>query len=284
MPRKKKGKTKRRKSTTSVESTVSTTSTTEKNNDTSTKKTTRRRRRTSKKKIDVDSMAKSIYKEIITALALDYLDLDEKLQIEIAKEVISLISSMSQSYSSRSAILHRASRLKEKLGPVISSVILANKKELREEELEYVIYHGGRAILPYLSDLYDLCKRLGRDDLISLLRELWEKEGHPLPVRCPFCGFASVTPSFECIICGRVIDEVTVKEQIGFTDLFELFLEIADVEELKKVSEDKAIAYNPKYGLKPATRGTTEGYEYILPLDEDEIYKLKLKLLAKSLS
>jgi len=240
-----------------------------------------RRRRV--KRVDVDSMAKSIYKEVILTLGIDHLNLDEKIQLEIAKEIISLITSMSRSYTSKSAILHRVSRLKERLGPVISSVILANKNKLTEEELEYIVYYGGRAILSRIGELYEMCKSYGRDDLVSLLRELWDKEGHPLPIRCPYCGFSSITPAFECIVCGRIVDEAIVKEQIGFSDLFEIFLSIADVDALRKVSEDKAIAYNPKYGLRPISRRLTDSYEYILPLNEEELYKLKLKLLAKSL-
>lgn len=248
--------------------------------------TTRRRtsrRRRARKEVNVDSIAKSIYKEIISTLCIDHLNLDEKVQIEIAKEVVSLITSMSQSYTSKTAILQRVSKLKERLGPIISSVILANKRELSQEELEYIIHYGGRALLPHMSELYELCKKSNRDDLINILRELWDKEGHPLPIKCPFCGFASVTPSFECLICGRVVDESTVKEQIGFNDLFDLFLELSDIETLRKVCEDRAVAYNPKYGLKPVSKEVQEGYQYVIPLSEDELYKLRLKMLAKSL-
>jgi len=50
---------------------------------------------------------------------------------------------------------------------------------------------------------------------------LWERYGKPLPVRCPYCGFAAVTPDLSCMVCGRSVDEEDLKEYIDLKGLLQ---------------------------------------------------------------
>lgn len=60
--------------------------------------------------------------------------------------------------------------------------------------------------------LYRLLK--GSPHALEYLKGLWERYGSPTPVRCPVCGFMSIAPDLQCVICGASPKEEEVKASI----------------------------------------------------------------------
>ncbi len=135
------------------------------------------------------------------------------------------------------AVLKKIKRYRDKVSALISVMLLENLKNLNEEQLEFIVQSGGQLIVPEISRLYALLKKIGRNDLISYLEYVWEKYGRPSPVRCPKCGFRAIMPDFTCHICGHVVNEEYVRRELNFKEKFKMYVEQASVAELRDVME-----------------------------------------------
>jgi len=230
----------------------------------------KRKRRSRRKhvKIDAKSIAEALTDEIIEALGIGYLDLNDKEKREIAIAVVEELTSSISYKPSKSALLTRISRLRIRLAPLISEKLLELRKELSEDMLDYVVNYGGPVAAANVRRLYNEAKRSGREDLIGVLRSVWETYGRPLPVKCPNCGFsARITPE-------------ELKEAIDFESLLEMFIDIATLDDVKRLEENQAIIYDPEEGLK-TRRGPLERIQYVIPLSKSELDTIIHKIEEK---
>ena len=189
--------------------------------------------------------------------------------VEVLRPIVESIADMYSSRPSKDQILTRLMRAQDKLQEVIALYILESREELDEAQLEYIVYNAsGQALARHIPRLYMLAKRLGRDDLIEVLRGKWLESGMATPYQCPVCGFYALTPMLSCIVCGAEVDEHEYKEFIGFRDLLQEFVERVGPEELREVLAEKRVAYDGNMLLPPseARRGLM-----LLPLDEEEV-------------
>jgi ribosomal protein L37E len=154
------------------------------------------------------------------------------------------------------AVMRKIKRYRDKVYPVIALRLLENIREPSQDQLEFIIQNGGPSIIGEIDRLYRLAKKMGREDLIGYLSYVWEKYGRPTPVRCPRCGFRAVMPDYTCLVCGYVVSEDYVREQLGFDEKFRIYVEQASVAELRDVlelgyvlvGEDGVVS--PRYGFK----------------------------------
>lgn len=102
-------------------------------------------------------------------------------------------------------------------------MLLDRGKPLTLEQLELVVSYAPQLAGRAAPVLYREAKRLGADHVIEALRSLWLRYGRPTPIKCPRCGFNSVTPDLSCIICGASLEEEEVKETIGFSSMLRAF-------------------------------------------------------------
>lgn len=86
--------------------------------------------------------------------------------------------------------------------------------EITPELAELAVYRAPELAGRAAPMLYGLLK--GSPHALSYLRGLWERYGMPTPVKCPRCGFMSITPDLQCVICGASPREEEVKASIGF--------------------------------------------------------------------
>ncbi len=254
--------------------------------------TGKRKRRSRRKhvKIDTKSIAETLTDEIIEALGIGYLDLNDKEKREIALAVVEELTSSINYKPSKATLLSRISRLRIRLAPLISEKLLELRKKLSEDVLDYIINYGGPVVVANVRRLYNEAKRRGREDLIGVLRSAWETYGRPLPVKCPNCGFSAIQPNLICFVCGRKITPEELKEAIDFESLLEMFVDIATLDDARRLEENQAIIYDPEEGLK-TRRGPLERIQYIIPLTKTELntivhkieekYKPKPKIIAE---
>jgi len=231
-------------------------------------------------KIDARSIAETLTDEIIEALGIGYLDLSEREKREIAIAVVEKLTSSISYKLSKVALLSRISRLRTRLAPLISEKLLELRRELSDDILDYVVNYGGPVVVANVRRLYNEAKRRGREDLISVLRSTWETYGRPLPVKCPNCGFSAIQPNLICFVCGRRIIPEELKEAIDFESLLEMFIDIATLDDVKRLEENQAIIYDPEEGLK-TRRGPLERIQYIIPLTKSELDTIVHKIEEK---
>ena len=93
---------------------------------------------------------------------------------------------------------------------------------------------------------------------------------------CPYCGFKALTPSLECIVCGKSIDDKILKEIIGFDLLFSEFLERCSEAELKALLDLGIVFFNSKEGL--TLKPVPGDLNYPIYLDSKDMSRIRKKL------
>ncbi len=200
-----------------------------------TKKKRRRRRR--HKTIDLDSLAEQYKEYVIEALGISYLELPQRVLDEISKEVVNAVVTSTSYKPSVDTIVKRINRYRKQLYKIVSAKILESIDKLTIDQLEFVIGNGEEVLIQYIQDLYKLAKKYNREDLVSMLQFVWEKYGRPTPIQCPKCGFRTIMPDYGCMVCGYVVSENYIREQLNFEERFIEFIKTASVAQLRDIMD-----------------------------------------------
>jgi len=234
----------------------------------------RARRKSKRREIDVESLAEEYFNDLYSYLGLDTLGVERQVAVKIIGEVLSMLYEGASSKPALDAVLKKIRRFRDSVNAVIAKWLLETVKEPTPEQLEFIVTSGGRLVVPEISRLFSIIKKTGRADLLSHLEALWEKYGHPTPVRCPKCGFRAVMPDYSCAVCGYVVSDEYVKRELNFAEKFKEYISRASVAELRDVAdlgfvllgEDGVV--NPRYGHKLLAEGK---YLYTVYLKQQEI-------------
>lgn len=174
------------------------------------------RRTRSRPRVNPEQVLESIVDELVSRLGLDVLGLNRDEYKEMLRPVIEGILDQYSSRPSREALLSRLEHQAANLYVLASMYVLEKRERLNEDQLEFIVSNAPQVAAKYVSRLYEEAKRLGREDLIPLLRSAWERFGTPSPIPCPRCGFRAVTPDLVCMVCGYELSEREAKEMIDF--------------------------------------------------------------------
>lgn len=215
--------------------------------------------------------------EVVSRLGLDILGLGREDYREILKPVVEGIVSRYSSRPSKEAVTNRIMNIAQHVYALAAAYLLERDRELTEDQVEFVITNAPMIAARYVQRLYSVVKRLGRNDLIPLLRSAWERYGRPSPIACPYCGFRAVTPDLVCIVCGREIRERDVKQAIGFEERLRELVEFYGPMGAREVLEKGYVLLGDT--LKPPSAGG-EGGEIVLHLSRGEKELLRNLLLA----
>ncbi|MCY0868059.1 MAG: hypothetical protein OWQ48_02360 [Desulfurococcus sp.] len=214
---------------------------------------------------DTSRLVEEVLDQVYATLGLDALDVDREVALRIAREIAELAASGYTSKPSLDALLKKIQRNKAVLNELIASRILELVEKPSLRTLEFVIANGGKAIVRDISRLYKLAREQGRDDLIDALRAVWDKHGVKGLVKCPRCGFNSISPDYSCVVCGYVVSEKYVREELGFNEKFKEYLKTASVAELRTILEARLVLADQKWVYPP--RGLSlRGGEALYPI------------------
>jgi hypothetical protein len=178
-----------------------------------------------------------MYSHVYDALGFSQLGLDDEKSRRIILDVLDLVTQGLSSKPDLETVLRRIRRFKPQVNELISLRLLELVEKPTREQLEFIIYNGGRAVVNEVSKLYKLAREYGREDLISALQYAWSKFGIRSPVQCPKCGFNSIMPDYSCFVCGAVVGEKYIREALGFSEKLRLFIETGSVSELRVAVE-----------------------------------------------
>lgn len=230
-----------------------------------------------KRYVDTEEWVSKHLSELISLLGLEFLELNEDEYVVLLTRVVEMLRGESSTLDI-DTIARRFRRNIEYIYPVIARTLLELREKLSAQQLEFVVNYISDAVLGYAPRLYSEAIKLGRNDLVERLREIWRKwwiaKKYPiLPVACPICGFNSLMPDMNCIICGSNISEKQLKEYINFGELLKEFAKSSDIESIKK-----ALSYGYVYvnslGIKvPSEHRDVLDIEVLLSNEEKELLR-----------
>ena len=242
----------------------------------------KKKKKRKKKEINIDALADKMIKEVSEFLGLDTLALPDSLLQDIVREIMHIVIASTSYKPSTDVILKRINRHSEIVNMIIASKMLEKLKDFADEQLEFIVYSGKRMIVTEISRLYRILEKKGREDLLPHLQYVWETYGRPAPIRCPKCGFRSIMPDYSCCICGYVVSEKYLKEQLGFESRFKEYVKEASENELEEildmgfvlVSEDEI--RSPKKRLETGIK-----YYYLVYLRTSDISLIRDELAKR---
>ncbi len=229
-------------------------------------------------RLDPVKLLESIVDDAASRLGLDILGLSREQLIEALRPVIEGLLEQYSSRPSKEAIISRLVASSRHVYVFVSAYLLEKFDKLTPEQLEFVASYGEGVAAKYIPRLYREAKRLGREDLIPMLRTVWEKYGSPTPIACPYCGFRAVTPDLVCMVCGRELSEKEVKKAIDFREKLVEFAELYSPREIEEAVERGYVVVGES--IKPPSARPERG-EVILHLSSDERNLLKSLLVER---
>jgi len=227
----------------------------------------RHRSRRKRKPPTPEPLVEKGFNEIVEALGIGVLGLSDEELREALIEPVAMV--LGASKPSIQALIKRLQRNLSRVYQLIIIYMLEHRDKLSEEQLEFAVAYGDRVLLPYISRLYAEAESRGRDDLVAVLRGVWEKYGKTSPVRCPKCGFRAVDPGLTCRICGYILSEDEAKRQLGFNDLLVMVASTMPREMIEEMIADGAV-YVTMRGVYPLRRARREEPGVVLELTPRE--------------
>lgn len=217
---------------------------------------TRKRRKTWKDHFDTHKFSLEVSRQLLSRLGLDYIGITEEELAVIIEPIIADIASNRSTKPTVDPIANKLSRAKTQLYKIIASSLI-EKEELNPEQIEFIVSYAPELAGKMAPRLYRIARKHKLDHVIEALRHLWMQYGLNMPLQCPICGFNSLTPDLQCIVCGAQPEEKEVKEYNRVRQKLEAW---ARVEHPRLVREaiDTGYIYIDHDGIKPPSMGTSK--------------------------
>ncbi len=238
----------------------------------------RRGRRSWKETFDVKGFATEVAKGLHQRLGLDYIGLTVEELAEILEPMIGELVEARATKPKAEVIVAKLERGKQLLLKAIAAHLLS-RDELTPEQVEFIVANAEELAGRAAPKLYRQAEKHGLDHVVDALRYLWERYGNPLPVKCPRCGFSSLTPDLECIICGARVSEEELKQSIGFREMLLEYARTADKGILREILAAGFIILNGE--LKPPSLRPAGGYSIAIYLSRSEKEEIR-RLLSEA--
>ncbi len=241
-----------------------------------------RRRLSSKRKEmsadEVKALADNILGRVYEALGVDLLGLRPEDIRDLVLDAVTGLAEGRVTKLTEEAALKRIVASKDGLLKAIAAKLLSERKVDSVERLQFVISYlpdvAGRAA----PELYQLARRLGAQDVIDTLRQLWAQYGRPTPIACPRCGFLAVTPELTCMVCGAELSEAEIKRSLNFPKVIE---DLASRLHPRLIEEILAAGYVVVDGDIEPPSMAFQGFKVILHLNREEREVLRKALQAR---
>ena len=234
----------------------------------------------------MDKLVEEVYDSMCALLSLTSdLNIPREVSKQIIREIVEMIASEYSSRPSADTILKKAKRNLPALFEHTVSRLLELLKKPTPQQLEYIILHGSKSLIPEVEKLYKLAMSYERHDLIDQLKYTWNTHGPKGMVECPKCGFNAITPDNSCYVCGYVVTEEYIKKALGFDEKFELYVKTASVAELNETLRYGYVLVSEKGVYYPRSqRARTENpILYSIHLNRSEISKIVEEINSRDL-
>ncbi len=241
-----------------------------------------------KKSINIDSWIDKYIMDFVSLIGLDILGLGKKAYKELLSDIMIELYGSLTSYTNVKTLAKRYLRNRRLLDEVIASRLAMTLDKFTEEQLEFIVYNISDSVLNLAPKIYEEIKRLGRNDLATLLRVKWANawlkiKKTSLPLECPKCGFNAVMPDLTCLVCNSVLKESEVKQHANFLSSFKMFIDDLQCEDLKRLLNYDYVLMNGA-GIKlPWERKEPIDVEIFLSDVEKKLLKEEYKLRCEQM-
>lgn len=218
-------------------------------------------------------------RELHPRLGLDYIGLTVE---ELASMLEPMIDELVEARSTKpkaDTIASRLERGKQVLFKAIA-VHLLEREDLTPEQIDFIIANAEELAGRVAPRLYRYAARHGMEHAVDALRYLWDRYGKPLPLRCPRCGFSSLTPDLECMVCGARVSEEEVKESIGFREMIREYAVSADSALVREILAAGYVILDGE--VRPPSLRPANGYGVVIYLSREEKEELRRILSSKA--
>lgn len=210
----------------------------------------------------------NISNEIVSRFGLDLIGLNSNDIRSLVEEIINSIAESRVTKPSEESLIKKFINMKDQFMKSIAARLVENDEINSRERLEFVITYypelAGRAT----PKLYQLAKKFNAIDLIDNLRQLWNTYGKPTPIRCPVCGFNSVTPDLVCVICGSILDEKDIKKDIDFKNQVLKLKSVYSKKLIEEIINSGYVIFDGE--IKPPSLQEKDKISIVLHLSKDE--------------
>lgn len=206
--------------------------------------------------VDISDLTEKYFDHLYTYLGLEMLNIDRSLARKIIEDILDLLYRDASSKPALDAVMKKIDRFRQDVYGYIAYKLASELKEINSSTLEFIVYNGGKYIVSEISNLYNIAIRIGRSDLIPHLASIWDKFGNTMPIKCPRCGFRSITPDQSCEICGYVVTEDYIRKELGFDEKLREFLNYASDKDLYDIKNLGVVLVSNNSVINPRNIGS----------------------------
>ncbi len=220
-------------------------------------------------KLDVEAVSKEIGEEIVRRLGLDLIEITANDILDIIENIVSEIAENRVTKPSNKSIIKRILASKDNFRKAVAVRLFELKQEnLTLEQLEFIVSYAPELAGKATPVLYKIAKKYNAEYVISSLQTLWNKYGKRTPLRCPRCGFYSVTPDLTCMVCGAILDEEEIRKSINLIEKLREFSRHAPTPLLREIYQAGFVILNDE--IHPPSTAPRKGFRVELHLKPNE--------------
>ncbi len=238
------------------------------------RKTTRKKR-----EVNIESWIDKYIDDFVSLTGLDILSLSKEEYKELLTDIITQLYGSLTSYSNVKTVAKRYQRYRDRINEVIAARLAAMLDKLTAEQLEFIVFNSGvNTALSIAPKIYKDLIRLGRSDLINMLRAKWRnawisKRGGILPPPCPKCGFNSLMPDLSCIVCGEIVSDAEIRNSNDFKVKLKSMISTMECDNLLKLLKHSSVLYNDLEVKPPWERRFKTDVEVYLSSSEYDLIR-----------
>ncbi|MFP3227924.1 MAG: hypothetical protein RXQ71_03920 [Caldisphaera sp.] len=228
---------------------------------------------------EFNNFVTSISNEIIDRFGLDLINLSPNDIKDLVEEIITSIVESRVTKPSEESLMKKFVNLKDQFMKAVAARLIERDEIDSRDRVEFIIAYAPEFAGKAAPKLYKIVKKINAPDLIENLRQLWNNYGNRTPIRCPVCGFNSVMPDMNCIVCGAILDEKDIKKDINLKDQLVNLRKIYNNSLLEEIVNSGYIIYDGE--IKPPSLQEKDKISIKLHLSKEE-KSILLNLLRRN--
>jgi ribosomal protein L37E len=228
------------------------------------------KKKKTKKKYDINPLIDEVTDRLITEKGYEAAGIPRSIVRAIVAEIAENIAEQMVSKPKPGPIYNRINRNIHLFEKALAAKLAENPGDLTGDQIEFIITRNPELAGRIAPILLEKLQAEGRNDLIEVLKDLWAEQHPEFELKCPRCGFKSLTLDFHCVICGYDASESEVRKFNNIDKELDLFIENASPSDLRKLLSSGFFYYMG--GIMLPGENSGKGYMFFLTrLDKEKI-------------
>jgi len=239
-------------------------------------------RKSRRKKLDLTPLVEEVTDRLVTENGYAVIGIPREIVRGLVLEIVEGIASQMSTKPKSGPVYNRIKRNIHLFEKALTAKLAENVDGLTGDIIEFIITRNPELSSRIAPLLFRRLVDLGRSDLIEILRDQWNSTHSEFYLYCPKCGFKSLSPDFECVICGYNPSEEEVREFNRIDLLLEDFIDTLDAESLKRLLATGFFYYSSGIRVPDSPRKPGESMFFLSRRDRVRIIS-RLRELGENL-